>query len=198
MSFSSKGRLEPSAGVSPLRGIFENEPQESAGIGVFLTKTANRRARKGTAVSSPSPDRPLRILIVDDDPVFRELIAFVLRADVGAEIVGQAFDGAEGVELAQELHPDVVVMDLRMPGMDGFEATRQIAATVPDARVIVVSSSKERGDIERAGRAGAAGYVPKDRAVAELSDAVGQLRPAKAEGKRGSLSLFFSRRLVLG
>jgi DNA-binding NarL/FixJ family response regulator len=149
-------------------------------------------------VSSPSPDRPLRILIVDDDPVFRELIAFVLRADVGAEIVGQAFDGAEGVELAQELHPDVVVMDLRMPGMDGFEATRQIAATVPGTRVIVVSSSKERDDIERAGRAGAAGYVPKDRAVAELSDAVGQLRPAKAEGKRGSLSLFFSRRLVLG
>jgi DNA-binding NarL/FixJ family response regulator len=149
-------------------------------------------------VSSPSPDRPLRILIVDDDPVFRELIAFVLRADVGAEIVGQAFDGAEGVELAQELHPDVVVMDLRMPGMDGFEATRQIAATVLDTRVIVVSSSKERDDIERAGRAGAAGYVPKDRAVAELSDAVGQLRPAKAEGKRGSLSLFFSRRLVLG
>jgi DNA-binding NarL/FixJ family response regulator len=149
-------------------------------------------------VSSPSLHRPLRILLVDDDPVFRELIAFVLRADVGAEIVGHASDGTEGVELAQELHPDVVVMDLRMPCMDGFEATRQIAATVPDARVVVVSSSKEREDIERAGRAGAAGYVPKDRAVAELSDAVGQLRTAKPETKRRSLSLFFARRLVLG
>ena len=148
-------------------------------------------------MSSPTPHRPLRILLVDDDPVFRELIAFVLRADVGAEIVGQAFDGAEGVELAQELNPDIVIMDLRMPGVDGFEATRQIAATVPDARVIVVSSSKEREDIERAGRAGAAAYVPKDRAVAELSDAVGQLRPAQAETKRRSLSLFFVRRLVL-
>jgi two-component system, NarL family, response regulator LiaR len=149
-------------------------------------------------VSSPTPQRPLRIVLVDDDPVFRELIAFVLRADIGAEIVGNAFDGAEGVQLTQELHPDIVVMDLRMPGMDGFEATRQIAATVPDARVVVVSSSKERDDIERARRAGAACYVPKDRAVAELSDAVGQLRPAKSEAKQRSLSLFFARRLVLG
>jgi CheY-like chemotaxis protein len=198
MSFYSKGRPEPKAGVSPFRGIFENETAGIRRNRRLSHQDRNRRARKGTAVSSPSADRPLRILIVDDDPVFRELIAFVLRADVGAEIVGQAFDGAEGVELAQELHPDIVVMDLRMPCMDGFEATRQIAATVPDARVIVVSSSKEREDIERAGRAGAAGYVPKDRAVAELSDAVGQLRPAKAEGKRRSLSLFFSRRLVLG
>jgi DNA-binding NarL/FixJ family response regulator len=149
-------------------------------------------------VSSTSPHRPLRVLLVDDDPVFRELLAFVLRADVGAEIVGHASDGALGVELARELHPDVVVMDLRMPAMDGFEATRQIAATVPDARVVVVSSSTEPEDIERAGKAGAAGYVPKDRAVAELSDAVGQLRPAKRKAKRRSLSVFFARRFVFG
>jgi DNA-binding NarL/FixJ family response regulator len=122
----------------------------------------------------------------------------VLRADVGAVIVGQACDGAEGVELARELRPDIVVMDLRMPNMDGFEATRQIAATVPDARVLVVSSSKEREDIERAGRAGAAGYLPKDRAVAELSSEIGRLRPAKAEARRRSLSHHFVRRLVLG
>jgi DNA-binding NarL/FixJ family response regulator len=149
-------------------------------------------------VSSTSPHRPLRVLLVDDDPVFRELLAFVLRADVGAEIVGHASDGALGVELARELHPDVVVMDLRMPAMDGFEATRQIAATVPDARVVVVSSSTEPEDIERAGKAGAAGYVPKDRAVAELSDAVGQLRAAKRKAKRRSLSVFFARRFVFG
>jgi DNA-binding NarL/FixJ family response regulator len=122
----------------------------------------------------------------------------VLRADVGAEVVGHAADGAQGVELARELRPDVVVMDLLMPHMDGFEATRRIAATVPDARVLVVSSSTEPGDIERAGRAGAAGYLPKDRAVAELSDEVGRLRPAKRRAKRRSLSLFFARRLILG
>jgi DNA-binding NarL/FixJ family response regulator len=149
-------------------------------------------------VSSSPPERPLRVLLVDDDAVFRELLAFVLRADVGAEIVGHATNGARGVELAEELHPDVVVMDLRMPGMDGFEATKRIAATVPDALVIVVSSSTELEDIERAGRAGAAGYVPKDRAVAELPHEVGRLRAAKPRATRRSLGVFFSRRLVLG
>jgi DNA-binding NarL/FixJ family response regulator len=149
-------------------------------------------------VSQSSFTRPPRVLLVDDDIVFRELIAFVLRTDVGAEIVGHAADGAKGVELARELQPDVVVMDLRMPGMDGFEATQQIAATVPDARVIVVSSSTEPEDIERAGRAGAAGYVPKDRAVAELSGEVERLRPAEKPAKRRTLSHFFARRLVFG
>jgi DNA-binding NarL/FixJ family response regulator len=149
-------------------------------------------------VSSSRPQRPLRVLLVDDDAIFRELLAFVLRADVGADIVGQAADGARGVELAEELRPDVVVMDLRMPGMDGFEATERITATVGGARVVVVSSSTALADVERAGRAGAAGYVPKDRAVAELAHEVGRLHAAEAASKPRSLSVFFSRRLVLG
>jgi DNA-binding NarL/FixJ family response regulator len=149
-------------------------------------------------LTSASPQMPLRVLLVDDDPVFRELLAFVLRADVGAEIVGSAADGAKGVQLADELRPDLVVMDLLMPRMDGFEATKRIAATVPDARVLVVSSSTDPKDVERAGKAGAAGYLPKDRAVAELPGEVGRLRPAKRPSKRRSLSLFLARRLVLG
>jgi DNA-binding NarL/FixJ family response regulator len=122
--------------------------------------------------------RPLAVLLVDDDPVFRELLAYVLRTE-GAEIVAHASDGAEAVELAGELRPDVVVMDLRMPRMDGFEATQRIAAKVQGTRVLVVSSSSEREDVERALEAGAAGYVPKDRAVAELPEALERLRPAK-------------------
>jgi DNA-binding NarL/FixJ family response regulator len=149
-------------------------------------------------VYSPTANQPLRVLLVDDDPVFRELLAFVLRADAGAEIVGQAADGARGLELARELQPNVVVMDLRMPQMDGFEATRRIAATVPDARVLVVSSSTDAKDIERAGRAGAAGYVPKDHAVAELPGEVGRLRTAKRQTKGRSLSFLFARRLIFG
>jgi DNA-binding NarL/FixJ family response regulator len=149
-------------------------------------------------LTSASPQMPLRVLLVDDDPVFRELLAFVLRADVGAEIVGSAADGAKGVQLADELRPDLVVMDLLMPRMDGFEATKRIAATVPDARVLVVSSSTDPKDVERAGKAGAAGYLHKDRAFAELPGEVGRLRPAKRRLKRRSLSLFLSRRLVLG
>jgi DNA-binding NarL/FixJ family response regulator len=149
-------------------------------------------------MSSSTPKRPLRVLLVDDDPVFRELMAFVLRAHAGAEIVGQASDGAEGVELARTLHPDVVVMDLRMPTMDGFEATRQICTAVPDARVLVVSSSTERDDIERATRAGAAAYLPKDRVVADVAGEIARLRPPGAEGRTRYLSHFFARRLVLG
>jgi len=108
-------------------------------------------------VPSSSPRKPLRILLVDDDPVFRELLAFVLRANVGAEIVDSAADGAKGVKLADELRPDLVVMDLLMRLMDGFEATKRIAATVPAARVLVVSSSTDPQDVERAGKTGAAG-----------------------------------------
>jgi DNA-binding NarL/FixJ family response regulator len=149
-------------------------------------------------MSSSSPHRPLRVPLVDDDPVFRELMAFVLQTDAGAAIVGQASDGAEGVELARELRPDVVVMDLRMPRMDGFEATRQITASMRDARVLVVSSSTERDDIERATRAGAAAYVPKERAVAEVAGEIARLRPVRSEAKKRFLSHFFARRLVLG
>jgi len=127
---------------------------------------------------SAAPRRPLRVLLVDDDPVFRELLAFVVRTDPGAELVGEAGDGVEGVELAGELRPDVVLMDLRMPRMDGFDATRRIAATVEGARVLIVSSSSDPEDIARAREAGAAGYVLKDRVVAELPEQLERLRPA--------------------
>jgi DNA-binding NarL/FixJ family response regulator len=145
-----------------------------------------------------TPHQPLRVLLVDDDPVFRELLAFVLRTDLGAEVVGQAGDGANGIELARELQPDVVVMDLRMPSMDGFEATKRIVAEQGETRVVVVSSSTESDDVKRALEAGAAGYVPKEHAVAELSDEVSRLGAAKRQAERGSLSLFFVRRLVFG
>jgi DNA-binding NarL/FixJ family response regulator len=145
-----------------------------------------------------TPQQPLRLLLVDDDPVFRELLAFVLRTDLGAEIAGQARDGAKGVELARELQPDVVVMDLRMPSLDGFEATKRIVSERVDTRVVVVSSSTDPDDVKRALEAGAAGYVPKERAVAELSAEVSRLGAEKRQAGRRSLSLFFVRRLVLG
>jgi DNA-binding NarL/FixJ family response regulator len=137
--------------------------QETSSLRVFACMNAASR-------------RPLRVLLIDDDPMFRELLAFVLRADGIAEIVGEAPDGAQGIEQAEKLTPDVVVMDLRMPRMDGFEATRRIAAEVPGTQVLVVSSSSEREDVERALEAGAAGYVSKDRAVAELPRALERLR----------------------
>ena len=116
-------------------------------------------------MSPASP--PLRVLIVDDDPDFAELVRCILKLD-GIDVLGHAFDGAEGVELARSLDPDVVLMDIRMPVMDGFEATRQIVGAIPGARVLVVSSSRHLEDVERAREAGAIGYVPKDRVMTEL------------------------------
>ena len=140
---------------------------------------------EGASVPSAS-QQPIRVLLVDDDPVFRELLAFVLRSDLGAEIVGAAGDGAKGVELAEALRPDVVVMDLRMPCMDGFEATRSIVSSVEGASVLVVSSSTDPMDVERAMDAGAVGYVPKELAVAELSAEVERLRPTERAPSRDS------------
>jgi CheY-like chemotaxis protein len=112
--------------------------------------------------------RPSRVLIVDDDPVFAELIRCILNAEPQFEIVARARDGREGVELAERLVPDLVVMDLRMPLMDGFEATRRIAHVI-DARILVVSSSHDPEDAARAFDAGAAAYIPKDRAATDLA-----------------------------
>lgn len=124
----------------------------------------------------PAASPPLRVLLVDDDLAFAELIKCVLTLD-GAEVLGHALDGAEGVELAHELEPDVVLMDVRMPRMDGLEATRRILEAVPEARVLVVSSSTDPDDVERAREAGADGYLPKDRAAAELHHWLELLRP---------------------
>lgn len=142
---------------------------------------------------SPAP-HPIRVLVVDDDDAFAELITAVLLLDGRAEVVGRAADGAEGVRLARTLQPDVVVMDLRMPRMDGFEATRLIVGgTVRGVRVLVVSSSPDPDDVERALGAGAACFLPKDRAAAELLGAIEQLRPAAATTARASLRLRLAR-----
>jgi DNA-binding NarL/FixJ family response regulator len=128
----------------------------------------------------PAAPPPLRVLLVDDDPAFAELIKCVLTLD-GAEVLDHALDGAQGVELAYKLEPDVILMDVRMPRMDGLEATRRIVATVPGARVLVVSSSTDPDDVERAREAGAHGYLPKERVATELHDWLELLRPPALE-----------------
>jgi DNA-binding NarL/FixJ family response regulator len=137
----------------------------------------------------PAPSH-IRVLLVDDDPAFAELVRCILTFE-GIDVVGHALDGAEGVEQALALDPDVIVMDLRMPRLDGFDATRRILERLPGARILVVSSSTEAEDVERALEAGATGYLPKDRAAAELADRlrlfrrVDRPRPDAAEGRCG-------------
>jgi DNA-binding NarL/FixJ family response regulator len=114
----------------------------------------------------------VRVLIADDEPLFGEALEVLLGVDDRIEVVGRALDGSEAVELARELDPDVVLMDLSMPGVDGFVATEQILARDRDAHVLVLSGSDDPADIAKAREAGAAGYITKDLIAERLVDAI--------------------------
>jgi two-component system nitrate/nitrite response regulator NarL len=104
----------------------------------------------------------LRILLVDDHLLFRKGLARLLDAQPDFEVVGEARDGLEAVEQVQALRPDVVLMDIRMPGCDGLEATRRIKVQVPDVRVVMLTVSDDDQDLATAVRYGADGYLLKD------------------------------------
>ena len=114
----------------------------------------------------------VEVLIADDDGLFRSAVEAILAAEPAVRVVGGATDGEEAVRLVAELEPDVVLMDLSMPVLDGFLATEQIQERAPATRVLVLTGSPERTDIERAAAAGAAGYVTKDRIASELVGAI--------------------------
>ncbi len=116
--------------------------------------------------------KSIRVLIADDHRLFAQALEAILSTDDRIEIAGHARDGREAVELSAKLEPDVTLMDIAMPVMDGFEATRQIRTTTPDACILMLTGSNSRTDVDRARKAGAAGYVTKDRIAAELIDAI--------------------------
>jgi DNA-binding NarL/FixJ family response regulator len=116
--------------------------------------------------------KSIRVLIADDHRLFAQALEAILATDERIEVVGHADDGAEAVELAKSLEPDVILMDIAMPGMDGFEATRQIRKRKADACILMLTGSNSRTDVDQARTAGAAGYVTKDRIAAELIDAI--------------------------
>jgi DNA-binding NarL/FixJ family response regulator len=106
--------------------------------------------------------RPVRIVVVDDQALFRSGLARLLNEDPRIEVVGQAEDGQAAVELLASVEPDVVLMDLKMPRLDGIEATRRILADHPDVRVLILTTFDADTSIIQALKAGAAGYVLKD------------------------------------
>jgi DNA-binding NarL/FixJ family response regulator len=118
------------------------------------------------------PKTPLRVLIADDNGLFVTAVEGILGSEKSIRVVGHAADGEEAARLAAELAPDVVLMDLSMPRMDGFEATRRIRAHTPDTAVVVLTGSLDSADAERAVEAGACGYVTKDRILVELVGAI--------------------------
>ena len=114
----------------------------------------------------------IRVLIADDHRLFAEALEAILGGDDRITVVGHAGDGREAVRLAQDLQPDVVLMDIWMPVLDGIEAARQIRTSDREARILMLTGSNSRSDVDRARSAGAAGYVTKDRIAAELIDAI--------------------------
>jgi DNA-binding NarL/FixJ family response regulator len=114
----------------------------------------------------------IRIVLADDHPVVREGIRGMLQGYDDIEVVGQAGSGPEAVDLVAALRPDLVLMDLRMPGGDGVEATRAIASRFPATRVVVLTTYETDQDILRAIEAGAGGYLLKDIAPADLARSV--------------------------
>lgn len=114
----------------------------------------------------------IRILIVDDHPVLREGVAAILETQADMVVVGEAGDGAQAVARFRELRPDITLMDLQMPGMDGVEAIKAIRSECPDARILVLTTYE--GDVQavRALKAGATGYLLKSSLRTEMLNAI--------------------------
>jgi len=114
----------------------------------------------------------IHVLIVDDHTVVRDGLNALLAAEPGMEVVGSAADGIEAVRLAQELNPDVILLDLVMPRMDGVQATIEIKRNNPDARILVLTSFAENHQVFSAIKSGAIGYMMKDTSSEELIQAI--------------------------
>jgi DNA-binding NarL/FixJ family response regulator len=119
-------------------------------------------------MSDVAPGRPIRVLVADDQPLMRQGFRMILAAQSGIEVVGEAGDGAAAVEAVATTHPDVVLMDIRMPGLDGIEATRQIEGS----RVLILTTFGHEQYVVDALRAGASGFLLKDATPEELTHAV--------------------------
>jgi DNA-binding NarL/FixJ family response regulator len=114
----------------------------------------------------------VRVVIADDQQLFAEALEAILATDGRIDVVGRAGDGRTAVELAVQQAPDVVLMDIAMPVMDGIDATRRIRAELPETRVIVLTGSAATQDVDRARTAGATGYVTKDQIAGDLVRAI--------------------------
>jgi DNA-binding NarL/FixJ family response regulator len=116
--------------------------------------------------------REIRILLVEDNDIYAGAVQLLLESVEGAEVVGRARNGAQGVELALDLSPDCVLMDISMPVLDGFEATRAIREHLPSVRIVMLTSSDDPADRAQAEAAGADGYLTKESRLEELTAAV--------------------------
>jgi DNA-binding NarL/FixJ family response regulator len=120
----------------------------------------------------------IRVLIADDHRLFAEALDAILASEPRIEVVGHAYDGEQAVDQALSLEPDVILMDIAMPAVDGVEATKRIRSTRSDACVVILTGSNSREDVARSREAGAAAYVTKDRIGSHLIRTILELAPA--------------------
>ncbi len=125
--------------------------------------------------AATSREDAVRVLVADDHRLFSEALVAILGTDERIEVVGTARNGEEALELFRSLEPDVTLMDISMPVMDGIEATKRIRKERDEACVLMLTGSDASVDVDRARSAGAAGYVTKDRIAAELIDAIAEV-----------------------
>jgi CheY-like chemotaxis protein len=141
-----------------------------------------------------------RVLMADDNAFFLEALMITLKMDKRIEIAGRAQHGREAVELASSLHPDVALMDLDMPVLDGIEATRGVLQVSPATRVVVLTASSSADDERRARAAGAAAYLRKGCPAADLFDAIFPEPPSEspAQGRERSVPFQATRLRLAG
>ncbi|MGZ4188300.1 MAG: response regulator [Actinomycetota bacterium] len=133
-----------------------------------------------TEASVPVSEEPIRVLIVDDHALFRRGLVMVLEQEKDIDLVGEAADGAEAVNIAQDTMPDVVLMDVRMPRRGGIEATSQIKAIAPHTKILMLTISDEEADLYDAIKAGASGYLLKEISIDEVANAIRQVHAGQS------------------
>ena len=123
-------------------------------------------------LENPTARRSLRILIADDHPTILQMVKQILTAEPGFEVIGEARDGQDAVTLAEALKPDVIVINVTMPKMSGFDAARLIRSRVPDSAIVILSAHKDQQFVAEARKVGANGYVEKSNADKQLIHAI--------------------------
>jgi len=131
--------------------------------GVTLVKQPGQRKK---------PERKVRVLIADDHPIIRRIVRSTLQANPRLEVCGEAENGAEAIEEAKKLKPDVVVLDVSMPVLNGFDSAREIKKTLPESAIVILSQNADQHYVEEARKIGVQAYVAKARAGEALVKAV--------------------------
>lgn len=131
-------------------------------------------------------EAPLRVMVVDDNAMVRQALCNILRQEPGIDVVAEASNGSDGVRLARELRPDLVLMDITLPTVNGFDATRLIKNDLPDTPILIVSQFDSPAFMRESLAAGASGFIAKHDASLHLIPAIRKLRPFSRAANRSA------------